>query len=143
MLETLPSITLPEVIVPVLSLSGVLIGAVSSSVRHKVLANAGGTCQSKSPTPHEGILEAAHKNHSRKDILMHVAGLLQVVPYDDPRRCQALCTRHHLEDHISNAGHNGLCNAANNWAIKAIKRRLEDLRDRDVQRDEIERPVPK
>lgn len=63
---------------------------------------------------HEGGLEAAHIDHSKDKPY-----------YDDPQNGRALCTKHHLEDHIRRHGRNGLGKNQNKWAINAIRGRLE------------------
>jgi len=64
-------------------------------------------------TGHNGNLEAAHYDHDRDN-----------PAYNDSSNGRLLCTQHHLEDHIEGAGHNGLPEHQNNWAIKMIKKRL-------------------
>lgn len=64
------------------------------------------------PPPHEGGLEAAHINHKKDN------------NYDNPNNGRVLCTKHHLEDHISRAGRNGLSKNHNNWAINMLLQRL-------------------
>lgn len=63
---------------------------------------------------HEGGLEAAHIDHSRDN-----------PHYDDPSNGRALCTKHHLEDHLRREGRNGLSENHNTWAINALRGRLE------------------
>ena len=69
------------------------------------------SCQE--PPPHNGGLEAAHYDHDKSN-----------PDYNSPSNGRLLCTEHHLEDHVQNAGLNGLPESQNNWAISMIKKRL-------------------
>jgi hypothetical protein len=66
-----------------------------------------------------GQLEAAHIDHSRRDV--------NGIPYDDPSRAIMLCTRHHLDQHLAGFGNNGLSVQGNNAAIHSLKCRLRSF----------------
>jgi 5-methylcytosine-specific restriction endonuclease McrA len=82
----------------------------SSGSRHKILERDNYRCRVCGSTEH---LEAAHYNHnkSRPD-------------YNSPKNGRTLCTYCHLQDHIRNAGHNGLPYKGNIWAIEKLKEKL-------------------
>ena len=84
--------------------------AFSSGSRQKILERDGYKCVVCGKTD---CLEAAHKNHNRDN-----------PNYNNPANGKTLCVEHHLEDHIKNAGHNGLSRRANDWAIDKLKERL-------------------
>lgn len=57
-------------------------------------------------------LEASHYNHDRS-----------FSEYDSPDNGDTRCPDCHLEQHIQNAGCNGLNDNANDWAIEQLKKR--------------------
>lgn len=57
-------------------------------------------------------LEAAHINHDKSD-----------PRYDTSSNGRLLTVAEHLQDHINTAGHNGLPEHQNNWAIEQLKKR--------------------
>ena len=57
-------------------------------------------------------LEASHKNHDRNN-----------PSYDHPDNGDTRCPGCHLEQHIENAGHNGLSDENNDRAIKSLEKR--------------------
>ena len=85
--------------------------AFSSRVRRIILRRDGG-CVKRDETCNGG-LEASHKDHSRQN-----------PDYKHPDNGDALCTKHHLDDHIEREGENGLSIGQNRWAISTIKKRL-------------------
>lgn len=105
-------------IVGVTSLIPIVGMALSRAKRLKALENANYQCQANGK--HEGILEAAHIDHTRAEV--------NGIPYDDERRVEILCTAHHLQQHRLNFGVNGLNTLQNWWAINRISDRLKTLR---------------
>lgn len=79
----------------------------------------GKNCADISGEAHAGYLEVAHVDHLAYDPerlrnpLYYASGNLIV-----------LCTRHHLTQHLEEAGNNGLTQRQNDWAIKMISDRL-------------------
>lgn len=103
----------PLVIAP---LAGFLLTSFSDRVR-KLIKQRDRSCQwplEGDDDMHVGYLEAAHYDHSRSN-----------PRYDTPENGQLLCTKHHQAQHIANAGHNGLTESQNNWAVDAIGKRLK------------------
>ncbi len=66
---------------------------------------------------HEGILEAAHYDHSRSN-----------PKYNNETNGRLLCSHHHQRDHQSGRA-NGLTDAQNEWAADAIGKRLKLFRN--------------
>lgn len=101
-----------DALIPLASLAAtyfVVTGAFSKESRRQILRR-DGKCVANGE--HLGGLEAAHIDHTRNKY------------YDNPMNGRALCTQHHLEDHIVRHGRNGLTKSQNKWAINALRGRL-------------------
>lgn len=88
----------------------ITVSAFTHKVRKEIFERDGQKCIVCGATDH---LEAAHLNHDRshKD-------------YNEAFNGKTLCTKHHLEDHLNRAGHNGLSRGHNDWAINKLRERL-------------------
>lgn len=65
-------------------------------------------------------LNAAHIDHDKSKWY-----------YDSPSNGRLLTPVEHLTDHVTRAGHNGLKEHHNNWAIKLIRKKLYDKYHKD------------
>lgn len=102
-----------DALIPIAVLSAtyyIATAAFTKPSRRQIIKRDGG-CVARGE--HLGALEAAHIDHSRDN-----------PAYDDPSNGRALCTQHHLEDHIRRHGRNGLSKSANKWAINALRGKL-------------------
>lgn len=109
----------PRNLIALTGLALLLDFSLSLPVKKQCLKEAKGRCTAQGR--HGGILEAAHYNHSRDDDWRFYSGL---PPYDSKEAARILCTRHHLLDHLTAAGENGLDKADNDLAILSMMRRL-------------------
>lgn len=87
------------------------LAAFSRGSRNRILEEADHQCKKQSDEC-SGGLEAAHVSHKKDEF------------YDKTWNGEALCSYHHLEDHIERHGRNGLPKKQNEWAIRQISQRL-------------------
>ena len=98
--------------------------AFSRGVARRIKERAGWECEEADNTCIGG-LEASHINHNRK-----------YKDYNHPDNGKALCSGHHLDDHINRAGQNGLTKKQNKWAINSLRARVNKaLEDRGAVQD--------
>jgi hypothetical protein len=122
MVEGLENNRLIHGIVPIaaLTLTGLILsGAFSDRVR-KLIRARDHDCQWQTGEGHAGILEAAHLNHNHS-----------YPQYNSPENGRLLCTKHHLADHESGR-QTGLNAHQNNWAINALRNRLNRFMIDDI-----------
>jgi hypothetical protein len=86
------------------------LGAFSRKVKYEIHNRDNWTCNRCGTTIPP--FEAGHKNHDKKN-----------PNYNHPSNGDTFCVSCHLEDHIENAGKNGLSKKANDWAIRKIMER--------------------
>ena len=102
-----------DALIPLASLAAtyfIVTGAFSRQTRRKLIRRDGGCVASGD---HLGSLHAAHISHDRND-----------PRYDDPSAGRILCVKHHLQDHITRHGRNGLSEEANLRAIELLRHTL-------------------
>lgn len=85
------------------------LGAFSRKVKYEIHERDGGLCiRCGSSFP----LEAGHINHDKRN-----------PDYNTIDNGDTFCPSCHLDDHIENAGKNGLSKKHNDWAIEQLKKR--------------------
>ena len=84
--------------------------AFSRKVKYEIHERDNWTCNRCGTT--KPPFEAGHTDHDRSN-----------PEYDSTDNGDTFCVKCHLEDHIENAGRNGLSKEANDWAIEQLRKR--------------------
>ena len=85
-------------------------GAFSRKIKYEIHERDNWTCNRCGTT--RPPFEASHRDHNKKN-----------PNYNTVNNGDTLCPSCHLEEHIDNAGKNGLSKKNNDWAIRTIKKR--------------------
>jgi hypothetical protein len=95
------------------ALVGLASTAFTIDVRKLIWARDEAKCQECDGKSCTSSLECAHYDHDRNN-----------PDYNHPDNGRLLCSGAHLNDHVDNAGDNGLSRNQNNWAIEQIRKRI-------------------